>query len=115
MPWRALPDIGAPSMFDLRLWEILSALKDIHPTAIRHEALKVASEGTAGRLVAQAARAALADEQRNQERLMRQFLAQLAGGAPASLQAEAAPNAGLPWSLGIRREGALHPAEGRNP
>ncbi|MCZ8279597.1 MAG: hypothetical protein O9313_14760 [Acetobacteraceae bacterium] len=93
MPWRALPDIGAPSMFDLRLWETLSALKDIHPTAIRHEALKVASEGTAGRLVAQAARAALADEQRNQERLMRQFLAQLAGGAPASLQAEAAPNA----------------------
>ena len=93
MPWRALPDIGAPSMFDLRLWETLSALKDIHPTAIRQEALKVASEGTAGRLVAQAARAALADEQRNQERLMRQFLAQLAGGAPASLQAEAAPNA----------------------
>ncbi|MCA3420261.1 MAG: hypothetical protein INF88_15310 [Roseomonas sp.] len=93
MPWRALPDIGAPSMFDLRLWEILSALKDIHPTAIRHEALKVASEGTAGRLVAQAAREALADEQRNQERLMRKFLAQLAGGAPASLQAVAAPNA----------------------
>ena len=93
MPWRALPDIGAPNMFDLRLWEILSALKDIHPTAIRHEALKVASEGTAGRLVAQAAREALADEQRNQERLMRRFLAQLAGGAPASLQALAAPNA----------------------
>lgn len=93
MPWRALPDIGAPSMFDLRLWEILSALKDIHPTAIRHEALKLASEGTAGRLVAQAAREALADDQRNQERLMRQFLAQLAGGALASLQAEAVPNA----------------------
>ncbi|MCA3350728.1 MAG: hypothetical protein INF97_09060 [Roseomonas sp.] len=93
MPWRALPDIGAPSLFDLRLWEILSQLKDINPTAIRHEALKVASEGTAGRQVAHAARKALADEQCNQSRLMRQFLAQLAGGAPASLQAEAAPNA----------------------
>ncbi|MCA3405835.1 MAG: hypothetical protein INF54_00755 [Roseomonas sp.] len=93
MPWRALPDIGAPSLFDLRLWEILSQLKDINPTAIRHEALKVASEGTAGRQVAHAARKALADEQFNQSRLMRQFLAQLAGGVPASLQAEAAPSA----------------------
>ncbi|MCA3414225.1 MAG: hypothetical protein INF84_06450 [Roseomonas sp.] len=92
MPWRALPDIGAPSLFDLRLWQTLSQLKDIHPTAIRGEALKVASEGTAGRLVAQAAREALAGEQSNQARLMGQFLAQLAGGPPASLQAEATPS-----------------------
>ncbi len=92
MPWRALPDIGAPSLFDLRLWQTLSQLKDIYPTAIRREALKVASEGTAGRLVAQAARGALADEQRNHAKLMGQFLAQLAGGPPASLQAEAEPS-----------------------
>ena len=31
-PWRALPDIGAPTLFDLRLWEILSNIKEIHPT-----------------------------------------------------------------------------------
>ncbi len=93
MPWRAMPDIGAPTLFDLRLWEILSKLKDINPTAIRHEALKVASEGTAGRLVASAAHKALADEAQNQARLMHQFLAQLAGGAPASLRAQVEPNA----------------------
>ncbi|MCA3283390.1 MAG: hypothetical protein ING16_11005 [Roseomonas sp.] len=96
MPWRALPDIGSPSLFDLRLWEILSQLKEIHPAAIRHEALKVASEGTAGRAVAHAARQALAGEQRNQAKLMRQFLAQLAGGAPASLQAEPEPSTAEP-------------------
>jgi hypothetical protein len=88
MPWRAMPDIGAPTLFDLRLWEILSKLKDIHPAAIRHEALKVASEGTAGRLVASAARKALSDEARNQARLMSQFLAQLGGGAAASLRTQ---------------------------
>lgn len=110
MPWRALPDIGAPSLFDLRLWETLSKLKDIHPTAIRHEALKVASEGTAGRLVAQAAREALADEQRNQKRLMRQFLALLTGGASASLQAQADPSADEQ-----RSQTALPPAQALDP
>jgi hypothetical protein len=110
MPWRALPDIGAPSLFDLRLWETLSKLKDIHPTAIRHEALKVASEGTAGRLVAQAAREALADEQRNQARLMREFIAQLTGGAPASLQAEAGSSTDEQHS-----QTALPPAQALDP
>lgn len=93
VPWRAMADIGAPTLFDLRLWEIVSKLKDIHPTAIRHEALKVASEGTAGRLVASAARKALSDEARNQAKLMRQFFAQLAGGAAASLRAKTEPSA----------------------
>lgn len=90
MPWRALPDIGAPTLFDLRLWEILSQLKEIHPTAIRHEALRVAGEGAAGRLVTNAARKALSDEERNQAALMNRFLTQLGGGAPASLRAHAA-------------------------
>ena len=24
--WRAMPDVGAPTLFDLRLWEVLSTL-----------------------------------------------------------------------------------------
>lgn len=104
--WRALPDIGAPSLFDLRLWGVLSNLKEIHPTAIRHEALRVASEGTAGRLVAGAARKALAEEGRNQSRLMAQFRAQLAGGAPASLSTVFEPSANEPPI------GAAHPPAG---
>lgn len=93
VPWRAMPDLGAPSLFDLRLWEILSQLKEIHPTSIRHEALMVAVEGAAGRIVATAARQALADEERNKARLMNQFLAQLDGGPPASLLSETGPDA----------------------
>lgn len=93
MPWRAMPDIGAPTLFDLQLWESLSQLKEIHPTAIRHEALRVAGEGAAGRLVTNAARKALSDKKRNQEGLMSQFLAQLCGGAPASLRPHAAAGA----------------------
>ena len=108
--WRAMPDIGAPSLFDLRLWEVLSNLKEIHPTAIRHEALRVASEGTAGRLVASAARKALADEGRNQARLMAQFLAQLSGGAPASLRNASAPAAKEPPILA-----AQEPASAADP
>lgn len=85
MPWRAMPDIGAPTLFDLRLWEVLSNLKEIHPTAIRREALKVASEGMAGRIVADAARKALESEEVNEAMLLAQFAAQLAGASPASL------------------------------
>jgi hypothetical protein len=85
MSWRAMPDIGAPTLFDLRLWEVLSTLKEIHPTAIRRQALMVASEGMAGRLVASAAKNALAEEQRNEIGLLTQFSAQLAGASPSSL------------------------------
>lgn len=85
MPWRALPDIGAPTLFDLRLWEILSKIREIHPTAIRREALKVASEGMAGRIVADAARKALESEEVNEAMLLAQFAAQLADASPASL------------------------------
>lgn len=89
MSWRAMPDIGAPTLFDLRLWEVLSTLKEIHPTAIRREALRVASEGMAGRLVASAAKKALAEEQRNETDLLAQFSAQLAGASPSSLMRQA--------------------------
>jgi hypothetical protein len=85
MPWRALPDIGAPTLFDLRLWDILSKLEEFHPTFMRREALKVASEGMAGRNVASAAKKALAEEQLNEKILLAQFAAQLAGAPPASL------------------------------
>jgi hypothetical protein len=83
--WRAMPDVGAPTLFDLRLWEVLSTLKEIHPTAIRREALMVGSEGMAGRLVASAAKKARAEEQRNELSLLLQFSAQLAGASPARL------------------------------
>lgn len=85
MPWRALPDIGAPTLFDLRLWDILSKLEEFHPTSIRREALKVAIEGMAGRNVASAAKKALAEEHRNEKILLAQFAAQLAGAPPESL------------------------------
>ncbi|MFN7332564.1 MAG: hypothetical protein ACK5TB_01720, partial [bacterium] len=85
MTWLALPDIGAPTLFDLRLWDILSKSEECHPTFIRREALKVASEGMAGRNVASAAKKALAEEQRNEKILLAQFAAQLAGAPPASL------------------------------
>ena len=87
--WRAMPDIGAPTLFDLRLWEVLSTLKEIHPTAIRREALMVGSEGMAGRLVASAAKKARAEEQRNELALLTQFSAQLTGASPARLTQQA--------------------------
>ena len=87
--WRAMPDIGAPTLFDLRLWEVLSTLKEIHPTAIRREALMVGSEGMAGRLVASAAKKARAEEQGNELALLLQFSAQLAGASPARLTRQA--------------------------
>ena len=87
--WRAMPDVGAPTLFDLRLWEVLSTLKEIHPTAIRREALMVGSEGMAGRLVASAAKKARAEEQRNELSLLLQFSAQLAGASPARLTQQA--------------------------
>ena len=95
-PWRALPDIGAPTLFDLRLWEILSNIKEIHPTAIRREALKVASEGMAGRIVADAARKALESEEVNEAMLAAQFAAQLAGASPASLNLTTPQNPDAP-------------------
>jgi hypothetical protein len=89
MSWRAVPDIGAPTLFDLRLWEVLSTLKEVHPTAIRRHALTVASEGMAGRLVASAGKKALAEEQRNEIALLTQFSAQLTGASPSSLTRQA--------------------------
>jgi hypothetical protein len=70
LPWRGMPDIGAPTLYDLRLWEKLSSAPDIHPTAIRQEALTVATEGLAGRLVASAAQEALLEERGNEAKLL---------------------------------------------
>lgn len=85
MPWRGLPDMGAPTLYDLRLWEMLSKVTEIYPTVIRREALSVATEGLAGRLVANAAREALREETANEAKLLAEFVAQSSGGAPASL------------------------------
>lgn len=84
LPWRGLPDVGAPTLYDLRLWEKLSTASDIHPTAIRQEALTVATEGLAGRLVAGAAQEALREERANEAKLLAEFVTQCSGGGAAS-------------------------------
>ncbi|MCA3357548.1 MAG: hypothetical protein ING02_06095 [Roseomonas sp.] len=103
MPWRAMPDIGAPTLFDLRLWEILSNLKEVYPTAIRREALKVAGEGMAGRLVASAARHALHKEQQNEAKLLALFAAQLGGGPNARLTDASSQPQDIPFSLAAQK------------
>jgi hypothetical protein len=84
LPWRGMPDIGAPTLYDLRLWEKLSSAPDIHPTIIRQEALTVATEGLAGRLVASAAQEALFEERGNEAKLLAEFVTQCSDGVAAS-------------------------------
>ncbi len=85
IPWRALPEVAAPTLFDLRLWEALSKAKEIHPTAVRREALVVSAEGLAGRHAANAAQDALREEKENESRLLAAFAAQCMGGPQASM------------------------------
>jgi hypothetical protein len=85
LPWRGLPEVGAPTLYDLRLWEVLSKAVEIHPTVIRRDALGVAAEGMAGRLVAKAAQEALREETGNEARLLAEFAEQFSSGAQASM------------------------------
>ena len=85
IPWRGLPDIGSPTLFDLRLWETLSKAKEIHPTAVRREALAVSAEGLAGRHAANAAKDALQEEKENEGRLLAAFVAQHFGGPKTTM------------------------------
>ncbi|MCA3365869.1 MAG: hypothetical protein INF79_09680 [Roseomonas sp.] len=92
LPWRGLPEVGAPTLFDLRLWELLSKASEIYPTAIRREALSVAAEGLAGRAVAKAAQEALREENANEAKLLAEFMAQCSNGPPATLSNAAKRN-----------------------
>jgi hypothetical protein len=85
LSWKDLPEIGAPTLYDLRLWEMLSKATEIHPTAIRREAMLVAAEGLAGRLVAKAVQDALREETENEAKLLAECLGQCSQGIPASL------------------------------
>ncbi len=73
MPWSAMPDISAPTLFDRYLWESLATSADISPISIRHEAQRLVAMGLAGRPAALAARDAQQREQASQ-RLMRAML-----------------------------------------
>jgi hypothetical protein len=85
IPWRGLPEIGSPTLFDLRLWETLSKAKEIHPTTIRRESLVVSAEGLAGRHAANAAQDAFQEEKENEGRLLAAFVGQYSGGPKASM------------------------------
>ena len=84
LPWRGLPEVGAPTLYDLRLWELLAKATDIHPTTVRRDAMGVAAEGLAGRIVAKAAQEALREEGMNEIKLLVEFIAQTSTGVPAS-------------------------------
>lgn len=90
LPWQGLPEVGVPTLYDLRLWELLAKAAEIHPTVIRRDALGVAAEGMAGRLVAKAAQEALREEMANEARLLAEFAEQFSTGTPASLSRAAA-------------------------
>ena len=47
MPWSAMPDISAPTLFDRYLWESLATSEDISPISIRHEAQRLVAMGLA--------------------------------------------------------------------
>ncbi len=73
LPWSAMPEICAPTLYDRHLWETLSEAEDISPAGIRHEAQRLAAQGLAGRHAAAAARIAQARDQAAQ-RLLRSTL-----------------------------------------
>ncbi|MFN6251250.1 MAG: hypothetical protein ACK4Y5_04085 [Acetobacteraceae bacterium] len=104
LSWRDLPEIGAPTLYDLRLWEMLSKAPEIHPTAIRREAMQVAVEGLAGRLVAKAVQEALKEETANEAKLLAEFLVQCSQG-PAANFARAATHKLTPPDLARIEEG----------
>ncbi len=85
IPWKGLPEIGSPTLFDLRLWETLSKAKEIHPSAIRNESLAVSLEGLAGRHAANAAQEALREGKENRRRMIAAFINQSSGGPKASM------------------------------
>jgi len=85
LSWKDLPEIGAPTLYDLRLWEMLSKSTEIYPTIIRREAMLVAAEGLAGRLVVKAVQNALREETKNEAKLLAESLGQCSQGIPASL------------------------------
>ena len=67
LPWKAVPEIYSPTLFDRHLWESLAEAPDISPIAIRHEAQRLAAQGLAGRRAALAAQDALRREQANHQ------------------------------------------------
>ncbi len=85
IPWKGLPEIGSPTLYDVRLWEALSKVTEIHPTAIRREAMVVSAEGLAGRHAANIALEALKEERENEGRLLAAFAGQCLGGPRASM------------------------------
>jgi len=73
LPWSAMPEICAPTLYDRHLWNNLNDAEDISPIGIRQEAQQLAAQGLAGRHAATAAREAqLRDEAA--QRLMRSIL-----------------------------------------
>ncbi len=58
LPWSAMPEICAPTLYDRHLWDNLNNAEDISPIGIRQEAQQLAAQGLAGRHAATAARGA---------------------------------------------------------
>jgi hypothetical protein len=73
LPWSAMPEICAPTLYDRHLWESLNEAEDISPIGIRQQAQRLAAQGLAGRHAATAAREAQSRDQSVQQ-LMRSIL-----------------------------------------
>ena len=110
LPWRGLPELGSPTLYDLRLWELLSKATEIHPTLVRREAIGVAAEGLAGRAVAKAAQEALREEKANEAKLLAEFLAQCSDGTPATLT-----SAAMRKPAGVEQTEAFQTLAARDP
>ncbi|MEN9499924.1 MAG: hypothetical protein RIS83_1743 [Pseudomonadota bacterium] len=75
LPWQAFEEFGSPTLYDVRLWEVLGKLGDIQPLTIRREALKIAADGLGGRHVAHAAHSAMEQEAGSESMILAAALA----------------------------------------
>jgi hypothetical protein len=74
LPWAALSDFCSPTLHDRALWEAVSAIPLLTPSAVREAARRVAAEGYAGRAAARAADAAIAGRQEGAARAQYELL-----------------------------------------
>jgi hypothetical protein len=93
MPWGAMPEICAPTLFDRYLWESLNEADDISPISVRHRAQRLAAQGLAGRQATIAAKDAERRE-RASIQLMRTMLQEsLIAASERPAEAAGRPNA----------------------
>jgi hypothetical protein len=111
VPWEGVFALCRPTMHDSRLISVLSAMRGVTPTAIRHAARSIAAEGLAGRAARAAAEAAMAVDERSRMTANFQLLLDLV--AQVEARADAGPTADL-VRRARRAVAAIAPALGQS-